>query len=163
MYIFFQIVFFKVPALCVLQSFLCVSEFFPSSLLVRKYNQLQAICPWFSHYKIWFGFASSSDSFDENCLFVWFLNVLVNKCPKTDIWQLLRAATQRWSGETMTSVSVGHIILTQTQSRGSGSPQGSNSQPPDQELSALPTELTRLLWCYWCIQSLLNYSEIYHS
>ena len=48
----------------------------------------------------------------------------------------------RQSGETMTSVSAGHIILTQTQREGSGRPQqGSNPGPPHQETHALPTEL----------------------
>ena len=48
------------------------------------------------------------------------------------------------SGETMTSVLAGHIILTQTQPVGSGRPQrGSNLGPPDQESRALPTELPR--------------------
>ena len=38
----------------------------------------------------------------------------------------------------MTSVSTGHIILTQNQPVGSGSPErGSNSRPPDQESHAL--------------------------
>ena len=42
----------------------------------------------------------------------------------------------------MTSVSAGHIILTQTQPVGSGWPQrGSNPGPPHQESRALPTEL----------------------
>ena len=44
----------------------------------------------------------------------------------------------------MTSVSAGHIILTPTQPVGSGRPQRkSNPEPPNQELSALPTELPR--------------------
>ena len=42
----------------------------------------------------------------------------------------------------MTFVSAGYIILTPTQSGGSGRPQrGSNPGPPHQELRALPTEL----------------------
>ena len=48
----------------------------------------------------------------------------------------------RQSGETMASVSSCHIILTQPV--GSERPQrGSNPGPPDQESSALPTELLR--------------------
>ena len=48
----------------------------------------------------------------------------------------------RDSGETMTSVSAGHIILTPTQPVESGRPQReSNSGPPHQKLRALPTEL----------------------
>ena len=44
----------------------------------------------------------------------------------------------------MTSISVGHIILTPTQPVGSGRPQrGSNLGPSDQESRALPTELPR--------------------
>ena len=44
----------------------------------------------------------------------------------------------------MTSVSAGHIILTPTQPVGSGRPQRkSNPGPPNQEFSALPTELPR--------------------
>ena len=44
----------------------------------------------------------------------------------------------------MTSVSAGHIILTPTQTVGSGRPQrGSNPGPPRQESRALPTELPR--------------------
>ena len=44
----------------------------------------------------------------------------------------------------MTSVSAGHIILTPTQTVGSGRPQWeSNPGPPDQESRALPTELPR--------------------
>ena len=44
----------------------------------------------------------------------------------------------------MTSISVGHIILTPTQPVGSGRPQrGSDPGPPDQESRALPTELPR--------------------
>ena len=44
----------------------------------------------------------------------------------------------------MTSVSAGHIILTPTQSIGSGRPQqGSNPGPPHQESRALPSELPR--------------------
>ena len=42
----------------------------------------------------------------------------------------------------MTSVSTGHIILTQTQPVGSGRPQR-ESRPPHQESHALPTELQR--------------------
>ena len=50
----------------------------------------------------------------------------------------------RQSGETLTSVSAGHIILTPTQPVGSGWPQReSNPGPPDQELRALSTELPR--------------------
>ena len=50
----------------------------------------------------------------------------------------------RQSGETMTSVSVGFIILTSTQSVGSGRPQReSNPGPPHPESGALPTELPR--------------------
>ena len=47
----------------------------------------------------------------------------------------------RQSGETMSSVSVGHIILTSTQPVGSGRPQGgSNPESPHPESRALPTE-----------------------
>ena len=46
----------------------------------------------------------------------------------------------RQSGETMTFVSAGHIILSPTQPVGSGRP-----GPPHQESRALPTELARLL------------------
>ena len=52
----------------------------------------------------------------------------------------------RQSGETMTSVSAGHIILTHTQPVGSGRPQReSNPGPPQQESDALMTELPRPL------------------
>ena len=45
-------------------------------------------------------------------------------------------------GETMTSVSAGHIILTPTQAVGSGWPErGSNPRPPNHKSRALPTEL----------------------
>ena len=48
------------------------------------------------------------------------------------------------SGETMTSVSTGHIILTPTQPVGSRRPQrGSNPGPPRPKSRALPTELPR--------------------
>ena len=83
--------------------------------------------------------------------FGWFLNVPVNNLaisrtgPKTEVLTILRAATQRQSGEIMTSVSAGHIILTPTQPVGSGWPQrGSNSRPPHQESRALSTELPHL-------------------
>ena len=51
----------------------------------------------------------------------------------------------RQSGETMTSVSAGHIILTPTQPVWSGRPQPeSHPGPPDYESRALPTEIPRL-------------------
>ena len=51
---------------------------------------------------------------------------------------------QRQSWETMTSVSASHIILTPTQSVGSGRPQRElDPGPPHQESHALPTELPR--------------------
>ena len=50
----------------------------------------------------------------------------------------------RDSGETMTSVSAGHIILTPTKPIGSG--RGSNPGPPHQELRALRTGLSRPLF-----------------
>ena len=54
-----------------------------------------------------------------------------------------RAATQRKNGETMTSVSAGHIILIPTHPAGSGRPEpGSKLPPPDQKSRALPTKLT---------------------
>ena len=84
------------------------------------------------------------------CLFVWFLNVLVNylvisgTCTKTERLTILRAPHMRQSWETMTFVSAGHIIPTQPE--GSGRPQReSNPGPPDQESRALPTELPRPL------------------
>ena len=50
----------------------------------------------------------------------------------------------RQSGETMTSVSAGHIILTPTQPGGSRLPQWeSNPGPPNQELCALLTDPPR--------------------
>ena len=50
----------------------------------------------------------------------------------------------RRSGETMTSVSAGQIILTPTQPVGSGRPQReSNPRPSHQESRALSTELPR--------------------
>ena len=61
-------------------------------------------------------------------------------------WRLtfLRAATQRQSRETMTSVLAGHIILTSNQPVGSRHlEQNSNPPPRDQELLTLPTELLR--------------------
>ena len=64
-----------------------------------------------------------------DCLFGWFSNVLVNNKtisrtgPKTDVWQFYVLPHTRQSGETMTSVSAGHIILTSTQPVGSGPPQ----------------------------------------
>ena len=83
------------------------------------------------------------------CLVGWFLNILVNNKaisrmgPKSDVWQFYELPHMRQSEETMTSVSAGHIILTPTQSVGSGRPQwGSNPRPPHQKSHALPTELT---------------------
>ena len=43
----------------------------------------------------------------------------------------------------MTSVSVGHIILTPTQPVGSGRPQRESNLGPHKESRALPTELPR--------------------
>ena len=51
--------------------------------------------------------------------------------PKTDFWQFYVLPHTRQSGETMTSVSGEHIILTTTQPVGSGRTQrGSNPWPP---------------------------------
>ena len=56
----------------------------------------------------------------------------------------------RQSGETLTSVSAGHIILAPTQPVGSARPQrGSNPGPPHEESRTLLTELPRpLIWRY---------------
>ena len=60
------------------------------------------------------------------------------------IWQLYVLPHTRQSGETMTSVSAGHIILTPTQAVESGLPQQeTNPGPPHQESRALPTEQLR--------------------
>ena len=57
---------------------------------------------------------------------------------------ILHATTQRQSKETMTFVSAGHIILTQTQPVGSERPQRrSNPGSPHQECRDLSTELQR--------------------
>ena len=79
--------------------------------------------------------------------FVWFVGFLTS----SSITRLYRGRVPRQfhvlphtrqSGETMTSVSAGHIILTSTQPVGSGRPQReSHSGPPHQESSALPTGL----------------------
>ena len=86
------------------------------------------------------------------CMFGWCPNVLIiNQAisragPKTDVWQFYVLPHTRQSGETMTSVSAGHIILTPIQPVGSGRPQRqSNPGPPHQESRALPTELPRPL------------------
>ena len=81
------------------------------------------------------------------CLFGWFLNAFVNNLaisrtgPETDVWQFHVLPHTRQNGETMTSVSAGHIILTPTQSVGSGwSQRELNPGPPHQESRALPTD-----------------------
>ena len=56
------------------------------------------------------------------------------------VWQFYVLPHTRQSWETMTSASAGHIILTPTQTVGSGRPQRG---PPHQESRALPTELPR--------------------
>ena len=62
----------------------------------------------------------------------------------TDVWQFYMLPHTRQSGETMTSTSAGHIILTPTQTVGSGWPQlVSNPGPPHQERRPLPTVLPR--------------------
>ena len=80
----------------------------------------------------------------------WFLNVLVNNQvisrtgPETERLTILRAATHETELGDLTSVSVGHIILTPTQPVGSGRPQReSNPGPPHHESRALPNELPR--------------------
>ena len=75
------------------------------------------------------------------CL-VGFLTAISRTGPKTDVWQVHVLLHTRRSGETMTSVSAGHIILTLTQPVRSGQQQWeSNPGPPKQESSALPTEV----------------------
>ena len=62
--------------------------------------------------------------------------------PRQSVGQFYVLPHMRQSWETMTSVSVGHIILTPTQPVGSGRPQWeSNPGPPHQESRAVPTEL----------------------
>ena len=64
------------------------------------------------------------------------------RAPRQSVSQFYVLPQTRQRGETMTSVSASHIILTTTQPVGSGRPQrGSNSGPPHQETRALPTEL----------------------
>ena len=66
------------------------------------------------------------------------------RAPRQSVWQFYVLSHMRQSWETMTSVSVGHIILTPTQPVWSGRPQReSNPGPPHQESRALPTELPR--------------------
>ena len=80
-------------------------------------------------------------------LLVWILNVLVNisrlyrgRVPRLSVCQFYVLSHTRQSGETMTFVSAGHIILTPIQPVGSRRPQReSNPGPPHQELRALPT------------------------
>ena len=62
-----------------------------------------------------------------------------------DVWQFYVLPRTSGSGEAITSVSAGHMILIPTQPVGSGQPQReSNPGAPYQESRALPTEL--LLW-----------------
>ena len=68
------------------------------------------------------------------------------RAPRQSVWQFYVLPHMRQSWETMTSVSAGHIIVTPTQSVGSGRAQReSNPGPPHQESRALPTELPRTL------------------
>ena len=72
------------------------------------------------------------------------------RTPRQSVWQFYVLPHTRQSGETLTSVSAGHIILIPTQPVGSGRPQReSNPGPPHQESRALPTELPRpqFMWC----------------
>ena len=84
--------------------------------------------------------------------FVWLVGFLLTpssatrlypgRVPRLTSGNLNVLPLTRQSGETMVSVSAGHIILTPTQPVGSGRPQrGPNPGPPHQESRALPTEL----------------------
>ena len=64
------------------------------------------------------------------------------RAPRQSVLQFYELPHMRQSWETMTSFSVGHIILTPTQPVRSGRPQReSNPEPPHQESRALPTKL----------------------
>ena len=85
------------------------------------------------------------------CLFGWLVGFLTSssttrlyrgRVPRQSVCQFYVLPHTRQSGETMTSVSAGHIILPPTQPAGSGRPQGeSNPGSPQQDSRALPTEL----------------------
>ena len=83
----------------------------------------------------------------EDCLFGFLTSssttrLYRGRAPRQSVWQFYVLPHMRQSWETMTSVSVCHIILTPTQPVGRGRPQReSNPGPPHQELRALPTEL----------------------
>ena len=87
------------------------------------------------------------------CLFVCLIGFLKSssttklyrgRAPRQSVWQFYVLQYTRQSGETITSASVGHIILTPTQPVGNGRLQReSNPRPPHQESRALPTELPR--------------------
>ena len=70
------------------------------------------------------------------------------RAARQSVWQFYVLPHSKQRGETMTSVSAGHIILTPTQPVRSRWPQReSNSGPPHQESRALPTELPRPSCC----------------
>ena len=84
--------------------------------------------------------------------FVWLVGFLLTpssatrlypgRVPRLTSGNLNVLPLTRQSGEIMTSISAGRIILTPTQPVGSGRPQrGPNPGPPHQESRALPTEL----------------------
>ena len=94
---------------------------------------------------------SSNNETNPSVMFIfWFLNVLVNH--NLYRGQVARLASDNFtychkqdSGETMTSVSAGHIILTATQPVGIGQLRRvSNPGLPHQESRALPTQLPPL-------------------
>ena len=89
---------------------------------------------WFFKKFCLFGFLTSSST----------TKLYLGRAPRHSVWQFYVLPHMRQSWETMTSVSAGHIILTPTQTVGSGRPQReSNPGPPHQESRALPTELPR--------------------
>ena len=91
-------------------------------------NQYLSICL--------FGFLTSSST----------TRLYRGRAPRQSILQFYGLPHMRQSWETMTYVSVGHIILTPTQPVGSGRPQReSNPGSPHQESRAIPTELPRPL------------------
>ena len=98
---------------------------------------------------------SQTDKGLREILFVWLVGFLTSssttrlyrgRALRQSVWQFYVLPHMRQSWETMTSVSAGHIIVTPTQSVGSGRAQReSNPGPPHQESRALPTELPRTL------------------
>ena len=90
------------------------------------------------------------------CLFGWLVGFLTSssttrlyrgQVPRLTSDNFTCCHTRDRVGETMTSVSVGHIILTLTQPVGNERPQRvSNPGPPHQESRALPSELPRPLF-----------------